>query len=224
MGLVISGGVFPGVAQADCADVAASCDVPLGTYEIALPDTAENAPVVVYLHGYGGNGMGALRQPHIAKVFVERGYAVLAPNGLPRSGGGPNSWSFHPERVQGRDEAAFYAQAVDDAVARFGLNIDRLYFTRPPLVSGQHAASSRDVEQRITSCFAVSFGPECADVFNVTTLVRLGFDWFNVGDLFQRWCSVASHWATCIKFYQFFSLSNKRALVACGCVSYANSA
>lgn len=117
--------MFPGFAQADCADLAGSCVVPLGTYEIALPDKAENAPVVVYLHGYGGNGMGALRQPHIAKVFTERGYAVLAPNGLPRSSDSPNSWSFHPERIQGRNEAAFYAQAVDDAVARFGLNRQR---------------------------------------------------------------------------------------------------
>lgn len=117
--------VVPHIAVADCAGQAGSCTVAMGSYEIALPETPENAPVFVYLHGYGGTGMGALRQSHITRVLVDRGYAVLAPNALKRGGTGPTSWSFHPERPKARDEGAFFAQAIDDAVARFGLDRDR---------------------------------------------------------------------------------------------------
>jgi polyhydroxybutyrate depolymerase len=85
-----------------------------------------NAPIVLYLHGYGGNGKGALRQAHIAKVFQDRGYAVLAPNGMRRGGDGPTIWSFHPEMPKLRDEVAFYEEALGDAVKRFGLNRDRV--------------------------------------------------------------------------------------------------
>jgi polyhydroxybutyrate depolymerase len=113
-------------ALADCASEAGSCEVPLGTYEILLPSNVENAPVVVHLHGYGGTGMGVLGQSRRTKALLERGYAVIAPNGLSRGGSGPNSWNFHPKSNSGRDEIAFYDEVISDAVERFGLNRERV--------------------------------------------------------------------------------------------------
>ncbi|MDK3074886.1 PHB depolymerase family esterase [Sedimentitalea sp. JM2-8] len=57
---------------------------------------------------------------------MERGYAVLAPTGARQFGGnGGRSWNFLPGR-DGRDEAAFLQDVVDDAARRFGIDTDRV--------------------------------------------------------------------------------------------------
>lgn len=121
-GLAIS---VPNAGLAQCGGDTESCAVPMGTYEVLLPEVAKDAPIVVHLHGYGGNGKGALKQTHVALVFRDRGYAVIAPNGLRRGGDGPTSWNFL-QRDAVRDEPAFYRQVVEDAVKRFDLDRDRV--------------------------------------------------------------------------------------------------
>ncbi len=116
---------LPNAALAQCANSADSCTVEMGTYEILLPEVPKDAPVVVHLHGFGGNAKGVLKQAHVAKVFQSRGYAVIAPNGLRRGGDGPTSWNFLQQDTR-RDEPAFYRQVVEDAVKRFGLDRDRV--------------------------------------------------------------------------------------------------
>lgn len=108
-----------------CGDKDDACEVSLGTYHIAKPESTDG-PVgaVVFLHGAGGQGTGILR---MGKPILERGYAVIGPNGLkrPNSRFGPG-WSFHPDRPKQRDELSFIRGVIDDAVANHGVDRDRI--------------------------------------------------------------------------------------------------
>jgi poly(3-hydroxybutyrate) depolymerase len=57
------------------------------TYKIRVPDVTDPSyriPVVVVLHDAGRSGASIIRMKSLVKVFVDNGYAVLAPNALPR--------------------------------------------------------------------------------------------------------------------------------------------
>lgn len=94
----------------------------MGEYHVTLPDGPGPHPAVMFLHGAGGSGKGAMRM----NTLVQRGYAVIGPNGLDRPGRFGTGWSFHPDRPKLRNELAFFAQIADDATTRF--NLDRNAF------------------------------------------------------------------------------------------------
>lgn len=115
-------------AQEICTRDAPPCAVALGTYRVALPDGDGPHPALVFLHGFGGSGHGVLGLRGVVETFTARGYAVIAPDGLPlREGGERGSWAFLPDamRPRRRDEAAFFAQVVADAADRFNVDPDR---------------------------------------------------------------------------------------------------
>ncbi|SFR47140.1 alpha/beta hydrolase family esterase [Litoreibacter janthinus] len=113
----------PAVAECGAADM--PCELVSGSYHIETPEGAAGpVPAIVFLHGAGGKGTGILR---MGGPILERGYAVIGPNGLDR----PNSrfgtgWSFHPQREKRRDELAFMRAVIDDAVANHGIDRDRI--------------------------------------------------------------------------------------------------
>ncbi len=112
-------------AHAGCNhDATDPCEVPLGTYHIQTPDTPGPHPAVVFLHGAGGKGTGILR---MGKSFLDRGYAVIGPNGLKR----PNSrfgssWFFHPDRPKLRNEMAFMREVIADAAVNHDIDADEI--------------------------------------------------------------------------------------------------
>ncbi len=111
-------------AHAGCADdTDVPCTTPLGEYHIMLPEGVEAPPVLLFLHGAGGNGKQAMRM----STALNRGYAVIGPNGLkrPNSRFGPG-WSFHPARPQQRDEIAFMREILDDAAQTHGIDRNRV--------------------------------------------------------------------------------------------------
>ncbi|MCY4333860.1 MAG: alpha/beta fold hydrolase [Litoreibacter sp.] len=110
-------------AQAGCADVEETCKTPLGEYHIALPDGVENPPALLFLHGAGGSGKMAIGMT----AALERGYALIGPNGLKRPGSrfGPG-WSFNPVREKLRDEAAFMREIIADATEKHGIDRERV--------------------------------------------------------------------------------------------------
>jgi len=114
-------------AFAGCHNQEAPCEVPMGTYHIQLPETAgENTPAVVFLHGFGSSGQASISNARIVQPFLDRGYAVIAPNALRRPGRNARGWNFHPDFHTQRDEAAFFKELTQDAVKRFGLNADNM--------------------------------------------------------------------------------------------------
>ncbi len=122
---LLAGIALTGPARADCGPDAGACPLPQGDYHIRLPEAAEDAPVVVFLHGYGGKGRSTLRNARLVEPLVARGYAVIAPEGAPRGGDGPQSWGFLPGRTA-RDDPAFLANVVADAADRFGVSTERV--------------------------------------------------------------------------------------------------
>ncbi|WP_298261892.1 alpha/beta fold hydrolase [uncultured Litoreibacter sp.] len=108
-----------------CGDADTPCEISQGTYHIQTPDKGSTpVPAVIFLHGAGGKGTGILR---MGGPILERGYAVIGPNGLKR----PNSrfgsgWSFHPDFTQQRDELEFIRAVIDDAVAQHGVDRDNI--------------------------------------------------------------------------------------------------
>jgi polyhydroxybutyrate depolymerase len=118
--------LFAGAAHAGCGPETAACKIAGGTYHLALPPAAEGpVPTILLLHGYGGEGLGMIRNKMVA-LMQDRGYAVIAPDGQPRDNGEGRSWDFHPDRPATRDEVAFLIAVADDASARFGLDRSKM--------------------------------------------------------------------------------------------------
>lgn len=121
--------LWSGPAQSACADLPGACEIAEGSYHLVVPETPAHdggpPPAVVFLHGYGGSGAGALTIGAMVKAFLGQGYAVIAPDGQPRQQGGGGSWAVVPGRASPRDDAAFVIAVADDAARRFGLDRQR---------------------------------------------------------------------------------------------------
>lgn len=124
---------FAHSAQACSQDTAC----PLGdrAYHIALPEDHsgdhtdnhnEPVPAIIYLHGAGGSGAGAMRNTGMVNAYLERGYAVIAPDGASRENRNGLGWGFHPTSGRQRDEVTYLQAVRDDAVQNFGLDPDNI--------------------------------------------------------------------------------------------------
>lgn len=119
--------LLPSLAHAGCNDDDAPCVLPNGTYHIVLPQGSTGPlPAVMLLHGYGGDGAGFVRNTGLITQFLERGYAVIAPDGQLRQNGRGRSWDFHPDRPATRDEIAFLTAVAEDAATRHGVTRDAI--------------------------------------------------------------------------------------------------
>ena len=111
-------------AWAGCGPSPDPCATDLGSYQAELPRAPDrDMPVVIFLHGYGSSGANVMRNRGMVDAFLARGYAVVAPDGVPRAAGGRPGWNFRGD-PGGRDEIAFLTGVLADAAARFGLNPD----------------------------------------------------------------------------------------------------
>ncbi|SIS76460.1 polyhydroxybutyrate depolymerase [Roseivivax lentus] len=115
---------FPLMAQAGCAEAPEPCTLPEGgSYHIELPSAPRaDGAALMFLHGWGSSGQGTLSMRGVVETALARGYAVIAPDGIPRQGRNGRTWAFHPDRTGPRDEVAFLAAVRDDAARRFDLS------------------------------------------------------------------------------------------------------
>lgn len=111
---------------ADACSQDTPCAVGERDYYIAMPKGTAPIGAVMYLHGWGGSGQGALRNTRVVDGFLARGYAVIAPDGVPRAGRNGRSWRFHPASSSQAEEVAFLETVKVDAVARFDLPPSRV--------------------------------------------------------------------------------------------------
>ncbi|MEO0523399.1 MAG: alpha/beta fold hydrolase [Pseudomonadota bacterium] len=112
-------------AFSGCGTDPDACEIDGGSYHIKLPD-GEPRGTIVFLHGWGGSGAGTINNRRWVPATLNRGFAVIAPDGMPRQGRNGRSWSFHPEWPQARDEISFLQHVRDDAAQRFGLDPDAM--------------------------------------------------------------------------------------------------
>ena len=121
--LALCAALFAGTAEAACGNDAAACEAPGGTYHIALPEGVERPRALVFLHGWGANGEAMMRL--LETSVTARGWALIAPDGVPRRGRNGRSWGFHPQRPGPRDEIAFIRGVLGHAAEAHGIDAAR---------------------------------------------------------------------------------------------------
>lgn len=103
------------------------------SYDITLPSRPEGAPMILALHGGGGNPEQFASASGLGKIAARKGYAVIFPAGSGRRGDRLLTWNAgyccgYAARRNIGDEA-FLTQVLDDAADRFGLDGTRVYLT-----------------------------------------------------------------------------------------------
>ena len=109
-----------------CGDAETPCRIEGGHYHAEAPDGDGPHPAVMFLHGWGGRGDGVLRNRGLVTALAGRGYAVIAPQGMPRRAGDRGgAWNSRAQPAR-RDDVAFLASVAADAARRFGLDRSRI--------------------------------------------------------------------------------------------------
>lgn len=100
-------------------------------YLIDLPSQSAGAPLIVALHGGGGSPAHFARSSGISKDAIPAGFAVAYPAGSGRgrfltwNGGYCCGYAARKDI----DDVAFLEAVIQDAVARFGVDRDRVFMT-----------------------------------------------------------------------------------------------
>jgi polyhydroxybutyrate depolymerase len=133
-------------------------------YRIDLPATVADAPILIALHGGGGNPDQFARASGLAKAAQAAGYAVILPAGSGR--GRLLTWNAGyccaAAAQAGIDDLAFLDAVIADARARFGLSDDRLFLTgmsNGSMLAETYAALRAD---RVTAVAGVAGTPDVA--------------------------------------------------------------
>jgi len=103
-------------------------------YLVELPAAPRGAPVILALHGGGGDPRQFLRASGLGRDATAAGYAVIFPAGSSRrgedrlltwNGGYCCGWAAR----EGVDDEAFLQAVIADAGARYGLDAGRVFVT-----------------------------------------------------------------------------------------------
>ena len=106
-------------APAHSAEPCEPCGLPGGTYHVAAPpgwDGATPLRLLLFLHGWRGQGTDITGDPHIAGVANALGFLLVAPDG---DGG---SWGHVGSPHRARDDVAFLLAVVADAERRWPID------------------------------------------------------------------------------------------------------
>ncbi|HMS94681.1 MAG TPA: PHB depolymerase family esterase [Tabrizicola sp.] len=103
------------------------------SYDITLPSSPQGAPIILALHGGGGNPEQFASASGLGKRAAREGYAVIFPAGSGRRGDRLLTWNGgyccgYAARRNIGDEA-FLTEVIEDAADRFGLDGTRVYLT-----------------------------------------------------------------------------------------------
>ena len=102
-------------------------------YEIVLPARAKGAPLILALHGGGGDPDQFARASGLAKAASRAGFAVAFPAGTGRRGERLLTWNGgyccgYAAR-SGVDDLGFLKAVIEDAASRFGVDGSGVYLT-----------------------------------------------------------------------------------------------
>lgn len=103
-------------------------------YLIALPEGVARPPLIVALHGGGGDPRQFARDTGLAARGAAQGFAVAFPAGTSRRGGDRllvwnAGYCCGHAPAAGVDDLGFLDRVADDAAARFGVAARRLFLT-----------------------------------------------------------------------------------------------
>ena len=102
-------------------------------YLIDLPANTKAAPIILALHGGGGNPGQLSSASGLGPAAILQGYAVIFPAGTGRRDDRLLTWNAgyccaYAARSE-VDDVAFLTSVIQDATARFGLDGNRVYLT-----------------------------------------------------------------------------------------------
>jgi polyhydroxybutyrate depolymerase len=102
-------------------------------YEIELPANAKGAPLILALHGGGGDPDQFAKASGLARVATRAGFAVAFPAGTGRRGERLLTWNggycCGSAARRGVDDIGFLKKVIEDAASRFGVDGSRVYLT-----------------------------------------------------------------------------------------------
>ena len=122
----LAAGLASAVADQGCGTPEGTCPTAQGVYRLALPEGGSPpVPALIYLHGWGQSAATVMRNEGMRAALAARGYALIAPQGIPRPTHENRDWSVRDGDPANRDDIAFLAEVLDDA-ARHGVARDRV--------------------------------------------------------------------------------------------------
>ena len=156
-------GLAGGVRAQDeeCGGADTPCEIADGTYHLRVPDGWDGQsplPVLIFYHGFRGNGRSILGSGGLETDFSDAGFLLVAPNGVVRESDGVR---MYPARIGVmRDDVAFTLAVLDDVEARLPIDRTRLY------ASGFSAGGS------MASLLACEVGDQLAGMVAVAGALR----------------------------------------------------
>ena len=114
------------LAAGPCGEPEGTCPTEQGFYRLALPpDTDSPVPALLYLNGWGRSSADVMKNEPMRATLAARGYALIAPEGIPRPGHPNRDWAVRDGAPFDRDDIPFLAEVLDDA-ARHGVDRERV--------------------------------------------------------------------------------------------------
>jgi polyhydroxybutyrate depolymerase len=103
------------------------CAAAGGGYRIALPAPTPARPgALVYLHGWQDTPEGVMRFEALRAMADRLGVALIAPRGADRRWMLPDAFTAADQGIERRDDIAYVNAIVENAIARFGLDRERI--------------------------------------------------------------------------------------------------
>ena len=84
-------------------------------FNVYYPAAGKGYPLLVFAHG---NWSTKDSYDRVIEHWVSHGYAVIAPDGVPRQGANGRTWGFHPLSDRQMSEISFLEAVRDDALGR----------------------------------------------------------------------------------------------------------
>jgi len=101
------------------------CEIKGGSYHLRLPEGDGPHPVLIWYHGFRGNGASIHRSGGLQEDFLVKGFALLAPNGVRRGEDGPRFFAGRDGAP--RDDIAFTYAALEAANKRASLDMSKIF-------------------------------------------------------------------------------------------------
>ena len=92
------------------------------TYYVSYPTAIDSAPLIINMHGYGGNASGQITYTQMNQYAHDQGMAVVYPQGL------NNSWNVYTSWDSNNyDDVGFISTMIDAIANDFNIDLDRVY-------------------------------------------------------------------------------------------------